>query len=133
MKYLKLFSKDTDYKEFIGGGEVSYPNVSYSQDVDKVYYNAAAVVEAGEICLYKDSVLSSLGYEIAMNLSSCPALQSSTSQQNTNCVGFNLNIGGVNAPSGTIGTKGYGASVTDESRTLWRSSRLLQFQHHEKG
>lgn len=59
-----------------------------------------------------DDVLSSLGYKIAMNLRSCSALQSSTSQQNTNCVGFNLNIGGVNAPLGTIGTKGYGASVT---------------------
>ena len=40
MKYLKKFSKDTDYQAFInGGGGVSLPNVSYTADESKIYYN----------------------------------------------------------------------------------------------
>lgn len=39
MKYLKYFENDSDYKVFIESDEVMRPNISYSGDIKKVYYN----------------------------------------------------------------------------------------------
>jgi hypothetical protein len=39
MRYLKLFEKDADYQAFMTGGNVDLPNVSFSIDTAKVYYN----------------------------------------------------------------------------------------------
>ena len=37
MKYLKLFTQDSDYQAFRSGGGVSLPNVSYAIDENKIY------------------------------------------------------------------------------------------------
>ena len=39
MEYLKSFEKSSDYQSFITGGGVSLPNVSYTVNENKVYYN----------------------------------------------------------------------------------------------
>ena len=39
MKYLKLFKIHSDYEEYINGGGALLPNVSYTEDTLKVYYN----------------------------------------------------------------------------------------------
>ena len=39
MKYLKLFKIHSDYEEYINGGGAVLPNVSYTEDTLKVYYN----------------------------------------------------------------------------------------------
>ena len=39
MEYLKLFSSHTDYEEYVSGGTMVKPNVSYCEDVKDVHYN----------------------------------------------------------------------------------------------
>ena len=39
MKYLKRFKTHSNYEEYINGGEAVLPNVSYTEDALKVYYN----------------------------------------------------------------------------------------------
>ena len=39
MEYLKLFSSHTDYEEYLTGGTMVKPNVSYCKDVKDVHYN----------------------------------------------------------------------------------------------
>ena len=39
MKYLKLFKIHSDYEEYINGGGAVLPNVSYTEDTLKVYFN----------------------------------------------------------------------------------------------
>ena len=39
MEYLKLFSSHTDYEEYLTGGTMVKPNVSYCEDVKDVHYN----------------------------------------------------------------------------------------------
>ena len=39
MEYLKLFSSHTDYEEYVTGGAMVKPNVSYCEDVKDVHYN----------------------------------------------------------------------------------------------
>ena len=39
MKYLKKFSQHSEYQEFINGGGVNLPNVSYCQKENEVHYN----------------------------------------------------------------------------------------------
>ena len=39
MKYLKVFTQHSDYEEFIDGGGVNFPNVSYCQKENEVHYN----------------------------------------------------------------------------------------------
>ena len=39
MKYLKLFKTHSDYEEYINRGGAVLPNVSYTEDSLKVYYN----------------------------------------------------------------------------------------------
>ena len=39
IEYLKLFSSHTDYEEYVTGGTMVKPNVSYCEDVKDVHYN----------------------------------------------------------------------------------------------
>ena len=39
MEYLKLFTQHSDYEEFINGGGVDLPNVSYCEKENEVHYN----------------------------------------------------------------------------------------------
>ena len=39
MEYLKSFSSHTDYEEYLTGGTMVKPNVSYCEDVKEVHYN----------------------------------------------------------------------------------------------
>lgn len=40
MRYIKLFSKDADYKSYmVGEGKIYKPNVSYCKEINYVYYN----------------------------------------------------------------------------------------------
>lgn len=44
MKYLKYFEKESDYKDFINGEEIEFPNVSLCKDVDIVYFNPKEII-----------------------------------------------------------------------------------------
>lgn len=44
MKYLKYFEKETDYKDFVNGEEIKFPNVSLCKDVDVVYFNPKEII-----------------------------------------------------------------------------------------
>lgn len=44
MKYLKYFEKESDYKDFINGEEIEFPNVSLCKDVDIVYFKPKKII-----------------------------------------------------------------------------------------
>lgn len=52
MKYLRKFSKGANYQAFIKGEEINLPNVSYTVDENKVYYNPIVTQPNNEIWYY---------------------------------------------------------------------------------
>lgn len=49
MKYIKVFTQDTDYQTFMGGGAVIKPNVSYCRKENEVHYNPLILQPNNEI------------------------------------------------------------------------------------
>ena len=49
MEYLKLFTQHSDYEEFINGGGVDLPNVSYCEKENEVHYNPIPTQPNNEI------------------------------------------------------------------------------------
>ena len=51
------FTATTDYYSFISGSGFTRPNVSWTTDTDKVYYNPSRIIQAGEIVYLANSRL----------------------------------------------------------------------------
>ena len=66
MKYLRLFSNNTDYQSFIsgGGGDFVLPNVSYVEGTNKVFYHPVLPpTYAGDIVYKSNGKLNTINYE----------------------------------------------------------------------
>lgn len=65
LKHLKLFEKHSQYEEYVGGGEMILPNVSYCKDqTDIVHYNPTDITVEGKFTVpsrFYDTVINNGG------------------------------------------------------------------------
>ena len=106
MEYLKLFSSHTDYEEYVSGGTMVKPNVSYCEDVKDVHYNPYV-------------------HDYSQDYLTMVALENGT----ITFTPINSNVISYSTDNGNTWTAGNGVTVESGDEVLWKGTMTpLQYE-----